>query len=121
MGLRHCSRGNSRRCDASGDPSSTLEPWSSVWSSRIPADFIFELRLNYAKGWDDSVPEQAYLTIKGSRIFYETSGHGEPLLLLHGGFGTVEDFSSQIPILAKHFKVVAFERPGHGHTADTAE
>ncbi|TMI27280.1 hypothetical protein E6H36_02910 [Candidatus Bathyarchaeota archaeon] len=41
--------------------------------------------------------------------------------MLHGGFGTVEDFSSQIPILAKHFKVVAFERPGHGHTADNKE
>ncbi len=43
------------------------------------------------------------------------------MLLLHGGLGTVEDFASQAPVLAKHFKVVAFERPGHGHTADTAE
>ena len=63
----------------------------------------------------------AYLSIRGSRIFYETSGDGEPLLLLHGGFGTVEDFSSQTPELSKHFRVVAFERPGHGHTADTKE
>jgi pimeloyl-ACP methyl ester carboxylesterase len=63
----------------------------------------------------------AYLSIMGSRIFYQTSGHGEPLLLLHGGFGTVEDFVSQIPELAKSFKVVAFERPGHGHSADTME
>jgi len=63
----------------------------------------------------------AYLPVRGSRIFYETSGDGEPLLLLHGGFGTVEDFSSQTPELSKHFRVVAFERPGHGHTADTKE
>jgi pimeloyl-ACP methyl ester carboxylesterase len=40
---------------------------------------------------------------------------------LHGGLGTVEDFVSQTRELAKHFKVIAFERPGHGHTADTAE
>jgi pimeloyl-ACP methyl ester carboxylesterase len=60
-----------------------------------------------------------YLPIRGSQIFYQTSGDGEPLLLLHGGFGTVEDFSSQIPELSKHFRVIAFERPGHGHTADT--
>jgi len=64
---------------------------------------------------------EAYLRIRGSQIFYQTSGDGEPLLLLHGGFGTVEDFSSQIPELSKHFRVVAFERPGHGHTADTKE
>jgi pimeloyl-ACP methyl ester carboxylesterase len=40
---------------------------------------------------------------------------------LHGGFGTVEDFASQTPELAKHFRVVAFERAGHGHTADTTD
>jgi pimeloyl-ACP methyl ester carboxylesterase len=62
-----------------------------------------------------------YLQIRNLRIYYETSGAGEPLLLLHGGFGTVEDFASQTPELAKHFRVVAFERPGHGHTADNAE
>jgi len=62
-----------------------------------------------------------FLLIRNSRVYYETSGAGEPLLLLHGGLGTVEDFASQTPALAKHFKVVAFERPGHGHTADTAE
>ena len=64
---------------------------------------------------------KGYLPIGNSRFYYETSGHGEPLLLLHGGFGTVEDFSAQTPELAKHFKVVAFERPGHGHTADNGE
>jgi pimeloyl-ACP methyl ester carboxylesterase len=64
---------------------------------------------------------KAYLPIRGSQIFYQTSGDGEPLLLLHGGFGTVEDFSSQIPELSKHFRVVAFDRPGHGHTADSNE
>jgi pimeloyl-ACP methyl ester carboxylesterase len=62
---------------------------------------------------------KAYLQVKHARIFYETAGKGEPLLLLHGGFGTVEDFHSQIPELSKHFRVVAFERPGHGHSADT--
>ena len=61
----------------------------------------------------------AYLSIGGLRIFYQTEGRGEPLLLLHGGFGTIEDFASQIPGLARDFKVVAFERPGHGHTPDT--
>jgi pimeloyl-ACP methyl ester carboxylesterase len=76
--------------------------------------------LNYTIGCDYSVQTvRAYLTIRGSRVYYETSGEGEPLLLFHGGFGTVEDFASQTPELAKHFKVVAFERPGHGHTADT--
>jgi pimeloyl-ACP methyl ester carboxylesterase len=62
-----------------------------------------------------------YLPFRGSQVYYEMSGDGEPLLMLHGGFGTVEDFASQTPELAKHFKVVAFERPGHGRTADDGE
>ncbi len=64
---------------------------------------------------------KAHLPIRGSQIYYEASGEGEPLLLLHGGFGTVEDFASQTPELAKRFKVVAFERPGHGRSADNGE
>jgi pimeloyl-ACP methyl ester carboxylesterase len=68
------------------------------------------------------VPDSnAYLSIGGLRIFYQTEGHGEPLALLHGGFGTIEYFAFQIPELARDFKVVAFERPRHGHTPDTKE
>jgi pimeloyl-ACP methyl ester carboxylesterase len=62
-----------------------------------------------------------YLPIRSSQIYYETSGDGEPVLLLHGGFGTVEDFASQTPELAKHFKVVAFDRIGHGRSTDNGE
>ncbi len=62
-----------------------------------------------------------YLPIKGSQVYYVTQRKGEPLLLLHGGFGTVEDFALQSPVLAEHFQTFAFERSGHGHTADTEE
>jgi pimeloyl-ACP methyl ester carboxylesterase len=62
---------------------------------------------------------KGYLTIRRSNIYYETAGEGEPVLLLHGGFGSNEDFALQTPELAKHFRVFAFERPGHGHSADT--
>lgn len=62
-----------------------------------------------------------YLQIGKSRIFYETHGSGEPVLILHGGFGSNQDFAAQIPEVSKNFKVVAFERPGHGHSADTSD
>jgi len=64
---------------------------------------------------------RGYIPTGGSQVYYEAMGEGEPLLLLHGGFGTVEDFASVTPELAKHFKVVAFERPGHGRTDDDGE
>lgn len=64
---------------------------------------------------------ESYLAIGNARIFYEVNGKGEPLLLLHGGFGTNEDFAYQAPEFAKHFHVIAFERPGHGHSPDIHE
>jgi pimeloyl-ACP methyl ester carboxylesterase len=62
-----------------------------------------------------------YVSIRKAKVYYETQGQGEPVLFLHGGFGTNEDFTSQIQEIARQFKTVAFERPGHGHTADTDE
>jgi len=80
-----------------------------------------QAELIYLVDLDHKVQAKGHLPIRESQIYFETSGDGEPLLLLHGGFGTVEDFAFQTPELAKHFKVVAFERPGHGRSADDGE
>ncbi len=62
-----------------------------------------------------------FLQIGISQVYYEVSGKGDPLLLMHGGLGSVRDFASQTAELSKHFRVFAFERPGHGRTADTSD
>ena len=62
-----------------------------------------------------------YLSICGTQIYYEEYGDGIPLLLLHGGFGSIEYYGMVIPELSKHFKVIAIDSPGHGRSeqADT--
>ena len=62
-----------------------------------------------------------YLTIHGTKIYYEEYGKGMPLLLLHQGLGSIENLSEVIPELAKHFRVIAPDAPGHGRSeqADT--
>ncbi len=62
-----------------------------------------------------------FITIFGTKIYYEEYGAGTPLLLLHGGFGSIHDFQQVIPELADHFKVIAVDSPGHGRSelADT--
>src|SRR5438874_3169158 len=59
-----------------------------------------------------------YVSANGVNTFYELHGEGEPLLLLHGGTGTNEDFVHQIAGFAKRYRVIAPERRAHGRTAD---
>ena len=50
----------------------------------------------------------------------DRGGNAEPLLLLHGGLGNSDDLLNSIgPGLSDGFRVLAFDRRGHGYTADT--
>jgi pimeloyl-ACP methyl ester carboxylesterase len=59
-----------------------------------------------------------YISVNGLKTYYEVHGEGEPLLLMHGGFCTVETFARQTPEFAKRYRVYVPERRGHGRTAD---
>ena len=59
-----------------------------------------------------------YVDADGVRTYYEADGAGEPLLLLHGGFATIETWTGQRPALAAHFRVYLPERRGHGRSPD---
>lgn len=62
-----------------------------------------------------------HITLSGTKIYYEEYGTGMPLLLLHGGFGSIHDFQQVILELSNHFRVIAVDSPGHGRSeqADT--
>jgi pimeloyl-ACP methyl ester carboxylesterase len=52
----------------------------------------------------------------GTRIAYERSGTGIPLLLVHGGFVDRGIWQQVTPALAQHFTVYAMDRRGHGQS-----
>jgi len=56
--------------------------------------------------------------VDGQSVYYEEYGKGDPLLLLHGGFGTGDSLLAIGQQLARHFRVIAPDRSGHGHTSD---
>lgn len=59
-----------------------------------------------------------YANVNGLKMYYEIHGKGQPVVLLHGGLGTVEMFAPILPALADNRQVVAVELQGHGHTPD---
>lgn len=55
--------------------------------------------------------------MNGISYYYEIHGHGAPLLLLHGGFGSTGMFEPDISALARSHEVIALDMHGHGRTA----
>ena len=62
--------------------------------------------------------KRGYASVNNLDMYYEIHGAGEPLLLLHGQFASIEMFSKILPALAQSRRVVAVEQQGHGRTAD---
>lgn len=60
----------------------------------------------------------AYAEVNGINLYYERTGHGRPLILLHGGLGSGEMYAPILPALAAEHEVVAVDLQGHGRTAD---
>ena len=57
-----------------------------------------------------------YISILNTKIYYEEYGKGMPLILLHGGMGSIADFSLCIPQLAQYFHVIAPDAPGQSRS-----
>jgi pimeloyl-ACP methyl ester carboxylesterase len=58
-----------------------------------------------------------HIEANGVSYYYEIHGEGEPLLLLHGGLGSIEMFGPVLPALAEGRQVIAVDLHGHGRTA----
>jgi pimeloyl-ACP methyl ester carboxylesterase len=59
-----------------------------------------------------------YAPVNGLNLYYEIHGVGQPLLLLHGAYMTIDLMGPLLPGLAETRQVIALEQQGHGHTAD---
>src|ERR671938_909633 len=59
-----------------------------------------------------------YAEVNGLNMYYEIHGSGQPLVLLHGAYMTIDLMGEIVPALAESRQVIAVELQGHGHTAD---
>ncbi len=61
--------------------------------------------------------KKGYVAANGINYYYELHGKGEPLLLLHGGLGSIDMFGPNVlPAFAKERQVIAVDLHGHGRT-----
>jgi len=66
----------------------------------------------------ENPPVGDFIEVDGVRLHYLAQGSGSPIVLLHGNGATVEDWTASglfDRLTAKH-RVIAFDRPGFGHS-----
>ncbi|MGZ6297309.1 MAG: alpha/beta fold hydrolase, partial [Candidatus Limnocylindrales bacterium] len=54
--------------------------------------------------------------VNGIELAYQIHGRGKPLVLLHGGFGSVEMFGPNVAALAAGRQVIGVDLQSHGRT-----
>lgn len=65
-----------------------------------------------------SEPVGDRVEINGMQMYYEVSGAGDPLVILHGAYMNIETMGDIVGRLAQTHKVYALEFQGHGRTTD---
>ena len=62
-----------------------------------------------------------YADIRGFKMYYETYGKGEPLLIIHGNGGSINNFVYQIPYFAKNYQVIIADSRAQGKSIDPSD
>ena len=67
----------------------------------------------------DNPPAGRFIEVDGVKLHYVDRGSGEPIVLLHGNGSMIQDFESSgfIEMAAQKYRVIAFDRPGFGHSS----
>ncbi|MEU6582434.1 alpha/beta hydrolase [Nocardia sp. NPDC046763] len=56
------------------------------------------------------------IVIDGLVLHYQTSGHGEPVVLVHGSWDDHHGWDDVVPYLEPHLTVIRYDRRGHGRS-----
>lgn len=62
-----------------------------------------------------------YVKTRGFNMYYETYGKGEPLLVIHGNGGSINNFLYQIPYFSNTYKVIVADSRAQGKSVDAGD
>ncbi len=85
--------------------------------------FVFsqQQKPTVAVKYGDNAKAGKYLNTRGIKLYYETYGKGQPLLLIHGNGGSLENFKYQIPYFEKYYRVIAVDSRAQGKSIDSSD
>jgi pimeloyl-ACP methyl ester carboxylesterase len=92
---------------------------SSFWIILLLTISVFSVSAQTKYGNNPSAGK--YISTRGIKLYFETYGTGEPLLMLHGNGGSISAFSNQIPYFAQKYRVIAVDSRAQGKTIDNRD
>jgi pimeloyl-ACP methyl ester carboxylesterase len=114
----------------SGFENDSLKPWyfsnlKNLSNTRLTSEkcksgrqsLVIDNSLAESEAYGGNTRLGKYAPVNGIRLYYETYGTGEPLLLLHGNNSSIAAFERQIPELAKTYRVIALDSRGQGNSS----
>ncbi|SFU45965.1 alpha/beta fold hydrolase [Pseudomonas sp. OV546] len=78
-----------------------------------------------AERWETLPPTPApvvgaktgYAAVNGIKVYYTRTGHGSPVVLLHGGLSNADYWGHQVKALAAKHTVISIDSRGHGRSS----
>jgi pimeloyl-ACP methyl ester carboxylesterase len=58
--------------------------------------------------------------VNGIRLWYAVFGHGDPVIMVHGGLANSDYWGLQVPVLAQHWQVIVLDSRRHGRSTRAA-
>jgi pimeloyl-ACP methyl ester carboxylesterase len=71
--------------------------------------------------YGDNAAAGKYYNIRGFKMYCETYGSGQPLLIIHGNGGSIANFAYNIPYFSEKYKVIIADSRAQGKSADTGD
>lgn len=78
-----------------------------------------------AERWETLPPTPApvagkktgYAPVNGIKVYYTRTGHGSPVVLLHGGLSNSDYWGNQVKALSAKHEVISIDSRGHGRSS----
>jgi pimeloyl-ACP methyl ester carboxylesterase len=76
------------------------------------------MKTQSSAAWSDTAAHNSgFVTANGIRLHYlDWGGLGPALILIHGGLDNAHVFDDLAPAFTNHFRVIAYDLRGHGHS-----
>jgi pimeloyl-ACP methyl ester carboxylesterase len=95
--------------------------WSVLVIMLLPITMMAQAKeTELAKNFGNNAAVGKYINTRGIHLYYEVYGKGEPLLLIHGNGGSMNNLKYQIDFFAKKYKVIGVDSRAQGKSVDTS-